>query len=268
VSLPICDHSGLAGSHREQVQRIYLQEILPKRFEVGRGMVYGAEHRSCEADIVIWDSSQYPSLPMADHSFYLVESVRAVVECKTRWSVSEFQDVRKKVGAVRRIKKNASLSLADEVGILKEQLEYVRFGRRGGDVPSIVHPPVGTACVFLKGGSANSIEDEAKVSVETLDEEWPDITLALDKGILAVKIYGSNYGRLEIQNYGKDALFAFTCGLLAVLTSRAVQVEGEIDLWSYFPKSEAQPVCSLKFPVKLPRPTRPFQPMGAFHFEP
>src|ERR1039458_5354439 len=77
ASLPICDHSGLAGSHREQVQRIYLREILPKRFEIGRGMVYGVEHRSYEADIVVWDSIQYPSLPMADHSLYFAESVRA-----------------------------------------------------------------------------------------------------------------------------------------------------------------------------------------------
>src|ERR1039458_875228 len=268
ASLPICDHSGLAGSHREQVQRIYLREILPKRFEIGRGMVYGVEHRSYEADVLVWDSIQYPSLPMADHSLYFAESFRAVMECKSRWSVSEFHDVQIKAAAIHKIKKYASLSLADEVNILKEQLGYVRFGRRGGDVPVIIRPPIGTACVFLKGGTANSIAEVAEASAESLDEHWPDITLTLGKGILAVKVYDSDCGRLEIHNYGKDALFAFTCELLAVLTNRAAQVEGEIDLWSYFPKTEASPVFSLKFPVKFPRPTRRFRPMGVFHFEP
>ena len=41
ADLPICEHNTLAGSHREELQRIFLQEVLPRRFAVGRGMVYG-----------------------------------------------------------------------------------------------------------------------------------------------------------------------------------------------------------------------------------
>jgi hypothetical protein len=80
AQLAVCDHQGLAGSHREEFQRIYLREVLPHRFSVGRGMVYGIVHRSREADIVVWDDQNYPRLPMSDHSFFFAESVRAVIE--------------------------------------------------------------------------------------------------------------------------------------------------------------------------------------------
>src|SRR5947208_1708617 len=92
-ALPSAEHAGLAGGHREELQRIYFSEILPQRYQVGRGMVYGMVHRSREADIVIWDALNYPSLPMLDHSFFFAESVRAVVESKSRWSPQDFADV-------------------------------------------------------------------------------------------------------------------------------------------------------------------------------
>ena len=101
--LPVCEHSTLTGSHREELQRIFLQEILPRRFSVGRGMVYGPFHRSREADIVIWDSQNYPSLPMLDHSFFFAESVRIVLECKSQWKDEEFKDVLIKCRLVRNI---------------------------------------------------------------------------------------------------------------------------------------------------------------------
>jgi hypothetical protein len=50
AELSVCEHNGLIGSHREQVQRVYLSEVLPKRFAVGHGMVYGPFHHSREAD--------------------------------------------------------------------------------------------------------------------------------------------------------------------------------------------------------------------------
>jgi len=70
-------HSGLAGSHREALIREYLAAILPRRLEIGRGMVFGIGHRSREADVVLWDSSNYPSLRLKDHELFFAESARA-----------------------------------------------------------------------------------------------------------------------------------------------------------------------------------------------
>jgi hypothetical protein len=80
----VCNHSGLTGGHRETVCKEYLGKVLPKRFDVDRGMVYGFAHRSKEADIVIWDSMNFPRLDMPDHTVFFAESVRAVLEVKTR----------------------------------------------------------------------------------------------------------------------------------------------------------------------------------------
>lgn len=35
-------HTGLRGTHREEVVGNYLRHILPRRFEVGRGMISGS----------------------------------------------------------------------------------------------------------------------------------------------------------------------------------------------------------------------------------
>src|SRR5277367_6338895 len=87
------EHAGLLGSHRETIIREYLSALLPARFSVGRGMVYGFAHHSKEADLVVWDHLNYPSLRMRDHSLFVAESTRLVLEAKSRWSTAEFEDM-------------------------------------------------------------------------------------------------------------------------------------------------------------------------------
>lgn len=115
ADLPVVEHAGLRGSHREQIYRTYLADLLLRRYSVGRGMVYGQFHRSREADIVVWDSHAYPTLPLQDHSFFFAESVRTVIECKSKWSSAGFADVLDKSRAVRDIVPRKELSLADEL---------------------------------------------------------------------------------------------------------------------------------------------------------
>src|SRR5436190_1238206 len=79
-------HSGLAGGHREALIRNYLRDWIPRRFEIGRGIVFGAFQRSREADVVLWDSINYPTLHLADHELFFAESTRVVLESKSRWS--------------------------------------------------------------------------------------------------------------------------------------------------------------------------------------
>lgn len=124
--LPARHHGGLAGSHREEIQRLYLREILPRRFAVGRGLVYGTFHRSREADIVIWDADNYPSLPLADHNLFFADSVRVVIECKTTWSAADFTDMLAKCKAVRDIVPEPGMNLRDEVAILSAQIAALR----------------------------------------------------------------------------------------------------------------------------------------------
>lgn len=100
--LAVAEHGGLRGSHREELQRIYLREILPRRFSIGHGMVYGAIGRSKEADIVLWDADNYPSLPLTDSSLFFAESVRVVLESKSDYEIRGTQGCARQMSFGRR----------------------------------------------------------------------------------------------------------------------------------------------------------------------
>jgi len=263
ADLPVCEHPGLVGSHREELQRVYLREILPKRFEVGRGMVYGPGHRSKEADIVIWDSQNYPSLPMLDHSFFFAESVRVVLESKSSWSEQEFKDVLEKCRSVRDIITIRGPSLTDELTFLKQEVVAAQTGRFHAGMVIIPHH-IGTASIFLTGGSSLTPAFLTNDLVEQIDDSWPDILLLLQKGSVIIKNYQSDesspysgVGWLEFYDLGEDALLAFTVGLLAFLEERSVQIENPLDLTQYASDLIAiNPTSSVDFPLTRPVPQR------------
>ena len=112
-------HSGLAGGHRESLIRDYLTAIMPRRLEIGRGMVFGFAHRSREADVVLWDSSNYPCVRLADHQLFFAESVRVVLEAKSRWSTDEFEDILAKCEQIREIIPMHAPNIADDIAMLQ-----------------------------------------------------------------------------------------------------------------------------------------------------
>jgi hypothetical protein len=253
AALPSAQHAGLAGSHREELQRIYFSEILPERYRIGRGMVYGFAHRSREADIVIWDSLNYPSLPMLDHSFFFAESVRAVVESKSRWSPDDFADVLEKSQAVRDIVPLSEPNLDDTVAMLQLEVASLRSGHAHDGVLT-AKPHIGTAAVFLDRGS-QALADEASIpheALENADDRWPDLLLLLEPGRVVVKEYGDDDLRL-FYDLGDDALLFFTHGLLTLLTDRVVSTEAPFYFTAY-----ASEVLRMEPYMVLPfRPTRP-----------
>ena len=209
--LPICEHSGLIGSHREELQRIYLREILPKRFQVGRGMVYGAMHRSKESDIVIWDAFNYPHLPMLDHGFFFSESVHCVIECKSAWNTTEFKDVIEKTKAVRDIISISEPGFIDEIQMLKAQVTSLKEGIEHHGL-LITRSHIGTAAIFLSGGQTFIDKFNEYTSIVDIDDSWPDVLLLLESGFAVIKRYeaepGSMGGRgwLELYDANEDSL--------------------------------------------------------------
>jgi hypothetical protein len=140
-------------------------------------MVYGVVGRSNEADIVVWDALNYPSLPMLDHSFFFAESVRAVIESKSRWSQQDFSDVLRKSKAVRDIVPVARPNLDGAIAML--QLDVAAL-RAEASHSGILHSPphIGTVAVFLAGGK--DIFRDGNVSDAVLraaDDQWPDVLL-------------------------------------------------------------------------------------------
>ncbi|WP_415957514.1 DUF6602 domain-containing protein [Streptomyces sp. 021-4] len=257
--LPICEHSGLSGSHREEFQRIYLKEVLPRRFDVGKGMTYGLIGRSREADIVIWDAVNYPSLPMLDHSFFFAESVRVVIESKSRWSMQDWRDVQSKTSAVRHVLLDYSRSLEDEISMLQLDVYALKRGEQHSGM-LIARPKIGTAAVFIEGGkdftsNPDSITDE---DLADADFEWPDLTLFLREGVVVSKeISSADEEVISFRRLGDDSLVYFTNGLLRLLTERTVSSQGHFYLDNYMMSVlEAPPYAQLPYPSGLWRPGR------------
>lgn len=247
--LDAAGHPGLVGGHREEIQRIYLREILPKRYEVGRGMVYGLGGQSKEADLVIWDALNYPSLPMADHSFFFAESVRAILEVKSNWSADEFRDVLGKCEAARDVVTVAGDSLRSELDMIHLDIESLRTGRsHQGMLRSAPH--IGTAVVFLRGGHQLSPKSRIIAEGEPIDDRWPDLLLLVEPGRLVIKEYGDE-PVLVFHRFGEDALLAFTHVLLQLLDDRSVHIVQPLNLRLYMP--DIEPEGLVPFPLtRLP----------------
>jgi hypothetical protein len=236
VELPTGDHSGLSGSHREEIQRIYLSEILPKRFTVGRGLIYGPRHRSREADIVIWDALNYPGLPMADHLFYFADSVKAVIESKSRWSQVEFDDVLLKSRDVRKIVTATGPSIEDTLALMQLDIESIKTGISHVGMVHTRHR-IATAGVFLSGGET-AFQAPGEISTEVLasaDDSWPDLLLFLSSGRLVLKEYyeSEGCGRLLFLKLEEDTLLAFTYFLLKLISDRSVLTENAFYMEHY-----------------------------------
>ena len=249
--LPIAEHAGLAGSHREELQRLYLSEILPRRYGVTRGMVYGVLGRSREADIIIWDSLNYPSLPMLDHTFVFAESARVVIECKSRWSGDEFSDVRKKVASIRSLILSYRPNLDSAVSMLQLDVAALKEGVGHSGMLYVQHR-IGTAAIFLSGGAnALSNGDLSGVPLDEIDDSWPDALLLLEPGRVILKNQDNEGGAaLHFFDLEQDALLLFTNALLRLISERSVLTEGAFFLDPYASVViDSPPTSEVPFPI-------------------
>jgi hypothetical protein len=223
-------HAGLLGSHREALIRTFLAPLLPKRFSVGRGMVFGVVHHSRECDVVIWDSDNYPTIPFSDYGHFFAESVRATIESKSRYSTAELGDVLEKSRSVRDIVPMSGMNIADELAFLRLEIASLRAGvPHEGLLQSSPH--IATSAIFFRGGQTFSLADLPAQMVEDADEAWPDLVLFLEAGKVVIKQYADSEdnfpttGYLETLNAGPNALLVFSASLLAAISARSVQVE-------------------------------------------
>lgn len=257
----ISDHRGLQGSHREEICRRYLQAILPARYAIGRGMVYGFGHRSKEADIVLYDAANYPRLELSDHTFFFAESVRAVIEVKSRWCNDEAQDIRGKVRCVRDIISVARLNLEDEMDMIRLDIASLQSGL-AHDGMIINRPHIGTGAIFLRGGVNFSLHHFTSDDLDTIDDDWPDVMLFIEPGIFIEKKYGFDengraVGLLELYTLGEDALLMFTNGLLTMLSGRVVHQESPFYFETYMGDIvDIEPSSVVCFPLFRPIPNR------------
>lgn len=233
----ICEHSGLKGSHREDLIKIYLNHILPQRFDVGRGMVYGAAcQKSKESDIVIWDSHNYPNLQMQGHSMFFAESVRLVLEVKTNFNNIELENILEKCEAVKSIVPMNEPNIDDEIAMLNHKVDSLIAGENTEGM-IISKPHIATGAVIFRGGKTFTIDSISKEMVDKADDFWPDIMILLEAGKVIIKQYdddmvGTN-AYIEFFEAGDEALLLFTSSLLGLISDRSVNVEDPFYLTKY-----------------------------------
>lgn len=258
----VTEHSGLRGSHRENVIRIYLSDILPRRYVTGSGMVYGLAHRSREADIVIWDAQNYPSMQMQGHALFFAESTRAVLEVKSQWNSETRNDILAKCRAVRDIVTVKRPNMADDLAMLQLEVASLLHGEEHSGMVIAGHH-IATGAIALFGGQTFSLDAFDDQTLRDVDDAWPDLLLLLNQGKVVLKHYSqdegsfSGHGWLELVEAGEDALLVFSAALLGLITERSVHVEDPFYLAHYAQGIiESLPSSKVHFPLTRPAPGR------------
>ena len=238
VSAAGAPHSGHAGSHREALIRDYLRAILPRRLEIGRGIVFGLGSRSREADVVLWDVDNYPCLRLTDHQLFFAESARVVLEAKSRWSSQKFADILDKCRSVRDIIPMHTTNLADDIAMLQMQVHALGEGLLHEGM-LINKPRVGTGAFIFAGGQLVDAASVEPAWIEQADDSWPDVMILLEPGIVVRKQYVTDgrplvgSGHLEFLRAGEDSLLVYSASLMGLINERCVQIEDPSYLLMY-----------------------------------
>jgi hypothetical protein len=137
--------------------------------------------------------------------------------------------------------------------MLQLDVEALKTGREH-DGMLYARPPIGTAAMFLEGGrKALAPASIPERMIEYADDCWPDLLLFVEPGRLVVKEYLGGGGVLRFFDLGRDALMAFTSGLLVLLNERSVHVEEPLYFEHYAGGlADTEPTAVL--PFRLTRP--------------
>ena len=226
----LASHKGLRGSHREHACRVFLEDFLPKRYSVGRGMVFDDfGHSSKETNVVIWDDQNFPRLNEGGHTLFFVNSVRCAMGVKTRWSTARWAETLAESKSVRGLVPH--VHAPDGVHHRLQQLEHqIAALTQGGALEGLLMFPhhAATAAIFLDGGARVDSKTLEEVTPDA-DDVLPDITLLLEPGILIEKLYldedQRTMGYAGIRRLGADALLAFMIRLQKCVEDRSGSME-------------------------------------------
>lgn len=267
----IVPHAGLQGSHREDIHKGYLQIILPERFKVGNGMIYDSyDNRSKEADIVLWDANNYPSIPQYGHSLFFAESVRAVLEVKTTWKAENLADIKEKCRKITNLRVVPEPTVIDEVAYMKEVIKSI-LTRNPVPMYTLEAPRIGMAVIVFNGGENFSAQDITQEEIGEMDSAWPDILLLLSAGKVIRKSARNLHAQpknirqyegkvtsftgakwLEFLNVKEDALLVFTSALLELLRNRTIQTEAPFYLESYISQILRKTPLDIEWVIEFP----------------
>lgn len=241
----ISEHPGLKGGHREELVKLYLNDITPKKFDIGRGMIYSPFHKSKEADVVIWDNHNYPSLQFKGNSLFFAESARLMLEVKSRFNSDTLNDILGKCEATKNIVPMRELTIEDEIFTMRAQINSLITGESFEGILHSKHH-IATGAFVFKGGENFRLSQVPMEIIHKADDVWPDIMILLEAGKVIVKHYDEEESYIELLETNTDSLLYFTSLLLGLLVDRSVNIEDPFYLnkyvWSVFDSIQTERV--------------------------
>lgn len=165
-------HSGEKGSELEDVLRRFLNQHLPQRFRATSGILIDSENnRSRQTDVIIYDALSSPVYRASERLQILpAHTTAAVIEVKSTLNEASLRDGYKKIHSckslrpepMRPVDRSATSTSLDATGLLG-----IVFG-------------------FSSELTLTSLAERAvELNKEYDSDHWPDLIVALDRGIVA-----------------------------------------------------------------------------------
>lgn len=111
-------HRGASGRSREDQVKAFLDRHLPAAFKVSRGFLVSADNvASSETDLVIADASwSTPLYGQTDNPYWLIESICASIEVKSKLSLSEIRNCMNKCRRFKGLRRDWTNTRTSEIG--------------------------------------------------------------------------------------------------------------------------------------------------------
>lgn len=221
-------HSGTKGGTNEDVWIRWLQNYLPKRYEINRGVIIDSKgHQSFQQDIVIFDRQYSPLIYKQEETIFIpVECVYAVIEVKTQLTKEEVVDSSKKIASIRRLHRLPSQRIRHAGGEYKPK----KRGRIFGYV-------VSTSGIW----SENSVWQKLVEYLSTDKKEFIDGGCIVNRGAFSAQL--KNKKILLRHTVSKEqALFAFLGLLFEDIKSLATVPPWDLGRYSSF----IHTICSIR----------------------
>lgn len=242
----VTGHGTTSGDHREEEVRQFLREVLPERFRVDHGVVFAQDSKSRQADVILWEASDFPRIPQGDAKVIFAESVRMIIEVKSDWSTHERDDIWKKSKLTQSIRRARSQTIEGRLASIERGLSslYDSAGLRSPYAfKARHHSPkqrLSFAGVVLRGGQTVKPPDLGTTLLHRHPSELPDLLLLLQPGHVIRKLYDAHTaetrclaGAIEFYAAGDDALLLFMSFLMADATEQAEYLSHPFRLDTY-----------------------------------
>jgi hypothetical protein len=101
-------HAGLKGGEAERIVRRFLQDHIPKRYDVGAGFIIDVKDvTSPQTDVIVYDALNCPVYRASEEAgIFPADNVALIVEVKSQLDKKELLDAGRKIAAIKALQRS------------------------------------------------------------------------------------------------------------------------------------------------------------------